>query len=118
MSKFTELKNWCEELPQGAIYRTTEEVCWEIGAKGSGLNFDVPKGYIFDVSIPLLLRWILSPRDEKFLKAGCLHDYALHEKGWDRVSAGALFASALKAEGVNKYKRLAMVISVIVWKWR
>jgi len=47
------------------------------------------------------------------LKAAALHDHALASK-WDRVCSAALFADALKADGVSRRTRLAMTIGVIV----
>ncbi len=117
MSLFTELLDWC--VPIGGIrYRTTRELCWEVGCKDSGLWVRVPTDYAFDVSIPKLLRWALDPHNPKYLKAGALHDFLLHDRLWDRVSSAAAVSDALKAEGVGRGKRLAMVLAVISWKWR
>lgn len=117
MSKFTDLKNWYLPLT-GIDYITVKEVPWEVGRKGSNLWLIVPDGYTFNVSIPRCLWWLLSPQDPRFLAAACLHDYALHVETWDRVSAAAGFSDALKAMGVGRWTRLAMVLSVIAYRWR
>lgn len=116
MSKFTELTDWYEPIG-GIRYRTTREVPWEIGTPGSELWITVPVGYDFDVSIPRLLRWIFDPHDARYLKAGALHDYALHELYWSRVAAAAAFSEALRADQVSLWRRLPMVLSVIVHKF-
>lgn len=117
MSAFTDLNDWYEPIG-GIRYRTTKELCWEVGRKGSLLWMKVPPGFEFDVSIPKLMRWMLDPHNPKYLKAGALHDYLLHVQLWERVASAAAFSDALKAEGVRRMKRLAMVLAVISWKWR
>ena len=101
----------------GAGYITTAPLFWELGRKGSGLWLQVEPGFGFDVSVPVLLRWLFDPHDPRYLKAAALHDFALLD-GWDRVSAAAAFAGALAAVGVGRGERLAMVLAVIVWRWR
>ncbi|WP_347837766.1 DUF1353 domain-containing protein [uncultured Planktomarina sp.] len=117
MSGFTGLSGWYRPS-RGVKYLTTKPVEWENGAKGSGHWVRVPEGYEFDVSIPRALWWLLSPRDARFHKAACLHDYCLHVLEFGRVSSAASFSDALKATGVGKWTRLAMVLSVIVWRWK
>jgi Protein of unknown function (DUF1353) len=107
--------NWCE--PFGERYVTTQGVKWEIGAKGSGLFLYLPIGFEFDVSIPRYLGWIFDRHDPRYLKAAALHDYALHRLSWGRVSAAAPFSEALRAAGVGRVRRLAMVLAVTIHKW-
>lgn len=106
---------WCRHIG-GIDFETTAPLRWEIGAKGSGDWLEVPEGFRFQTSIPRGLRWLFSPMDRRYLRAACLHDYALHVRGWDRVSAAAPFATALRDE-VNEWKALAFTIAVITWKW-
>ena len=116
MSDFTDLIDWYR--PVGGIrYRTIKPVPWEIAAKGSGLRIVVPVDYEFDVSIPWFLRWLFDPHDARYLKAGALHDYALHVLSWSRVAAAASFSEALSADDVKLWRRLPMVLSVIVYKF-
>ena len=117
MSEFTDLENWCERT-EGVRFVTVKGLGWEIGRKGSGLWIRVPVGFPFDVSIPRWMWFALSPTDPRFLKAACLHDYALYALGWDRVSSAAAFSEALRASGVGRTLRLAMVVSVIAWRWK
>jgi len=116
MSAFTAAHAWCTR--DGPRYRATRPLRWEIGAKGSGLWITVPPGFAFDVSIPRGLRWAFDPHDARYLKAAALHDYAIHELGWPRVAAAALFSEALRAQALGRLHRLAMVLGVIVWKFR
>jgi hypothetical protein len=116
MSAYTELESWY--VPVGGIrYRVVRPVEWEVGRRGSGLWVVVPVGYVFDVSIPLPLRWAFDPRDARYFKAAALHDWAL-EQGWGGVSAAALFSDALKADGVGFLRRLAMVLAVVTYQFR
>jgi hypothetical protein len=116
MSRFTSLNNWYAPT-KGIRFRTTQEVPWEIGNEGSGLWITVPVDYEFDVSIPWTLRWLFDPKNPRYLKAGALHDYALHELNWTRVAAAAAFSEALRAEKVSLWRRLPMVLGVIVHKF-
>jgi len=123
VSRFTDLKDWCEPVDQGPWWRapfyvTTKSVEWEIGVKGSGLWLRVPEGFTFNVSIPFPLWPILSPRDGRFLKAGALHDYALKELYWASTAAAAPFSESLKAQGVSRLVRWLMVQAVVAWEWR
>ena len=106
--------NWCARRGRG--YITTTQVTWEIGAKGSGLFLYLPAGFRFDVSVPRLLGWAFNRHDPRYLKAAALHDYAL-SLGWGRVSAAAPFSEALRANGVSRSRRLAMVLAVTIHKW-
>lgn len=115
MSRYTTLTDWYVPTT-GIKFRTTKEVCWEIGKIDSGLWLVAPAGYEFDVSIPRALRWIFDPKDPRYLKAAALHDWAL-DLGWDRVSAAAAFSEAMRAQGVSRARRLSMVLSVITYKF-
>lgn len=127
MSRFTATASDAWSIPLRTGYLTVRPLAWEIGRKGSGLWLRVPSDFPFDVSIPRpvalvarLLTWasrgrvmFLNPRNPKYRKAAALHDYALHVLEWDRVSAAAAFASALKVSGVARGTRLIMVGAVI-----
>ncbi|NSY36881.1 DUF1353 domain-containing protein [Leisingera sp. ANG59] len=102
---------------RGRAYVTTEPVSWEIGRPGSGLKLRVPAGFRFDVSVPRWARWVFDPHDPRYLLAAALHDYAIHRLDWCRVSAAAPFSEALRAAGVSRVRRLAMVLAVIIHKW-
>mgnify|MGYP000512614943 CR=1 FL=1 len=116
MSQYTSLVEWYSPHPVRGRYTTTKEVKWEIGATGSGAWLCVPASFDFDVSVPRLTQWAFDPNDERFLKAACLHDYALL-LGWSRTSAAGPFADALTAEGVPPFTRFLMVAAVITWHW-
>lgn len=115
MSFYTEPGDWVEHVA-GIDYRAKLPLIWEVGRKGSGLFFTIPRGRIFDVSVPRLLRWLFSPHDPRFLKAAALHDEMLKD-GWSRLSAGAEFAEALKADQVSSRERMAMWLSVSLLNW-
>ncbi|WP_026756665.1 DUF1353 domain-containing protein [Sediminimonas qiaohouensis] len=115
MSVFTQTHDWCAH--ENGVYRTTGTLRWEIGAKGSDLWVTVPVGFPFDVSIPRGLRWAFDPHDVRYLKAAALHDYAIHELDWPRVTAASLFSEALRAQGLGRLRRLVMVLAVIIWKF-
>lgn len=115
MSDFTRLDDWCLPLSDNR-YITTKPVIWEVAVEGSGWFITIPKGFIFDVSIPKYLRWILSPGNPKYRGAGCVHDYVL-EMGWDWVRAAAEFNLVLKVSKVDLRVRLAMFLAVVLYKY-
>ncbi len=117
MSTYTESETWVRPkgLAQGR-YETDGFLEWELGRKGSDLWVIVPKGFVFDVSIPCGLRWLFDPHDHRFLKAAAIHDWLLR-LGWDRTTAAAVFHEALKADGVSKRTRLVMFLAVFLWKF-
>lgn len=103
---------------RGDRYVTTAPVRWEIGVKGSGLWVSVPAGFRFDVSIPWWAGLAFDRHDPRYLRAAALHDFALHRLRWGRVSAAAPFSEALRADGVSRVRRLAMVLAVTIHNWR
>lgn len=107
--------DWCRR--SGARYVVTRPLSWSIDTDRDA-ELIVPAGFTFDVSIPPALHWLLNPHDTRYLRAACLHDYALHELRWPRVAAAAPFSMALRAEDLGRAHRLAMVLAVIVWNWR
>jgi len=113
----TQPPDWCVPY-SGKRYKVTKGFTWEIGAKGSGLFIFVPSGFVFDGSVPWYLRWLISPHNPRYLLAFALHDYALHELGWDRESAAAPFSEALRACKVDPVRRFAMAVSVFIYKWK
>jgi hypothetical protein len=116
MSAYTSAGDWCEPL-SGILYVSTKPLSWDVGAKGSGLTVTVPAGVRFDVSIPHGLRWLFDPHDPHYLKAAALHDQML-AMGWDRLTAGAIFHQALKADGVSRWRRLVMWLAVSLFKYQ
>lgn len=76
----------------------------------------MPAGFEFDVSVPRWLRWLFDPHRADFHKASALHDHML-TGGWSRITAGAEFHNALKADGVRAIRRLVMLIAVLIWKF-
>jgi hypothetical protein len=115
MSQFTLVKDWVTPTT-GIKFTTTKMLTWELSHVGSNVFLHIPRGFEFDVSIPQLVRWWLSPSEPKFLPAGCIHDWML-KQGWDRVSSAAEFNRALKAYGVSSPKRLLMFLGVALHKW-
>nr|WP_244977894.1 DUF1353 domain-containing protein [Aureimonas jatrophae] len=101
---------------EGIQYRQHGATRWEIGAKGSGWWFEVRDGTVFDVSIPVLLRWIFDPHDPRYLKAAALHDELLRS-GVDRITAAGASNAALAADGVSRPKRFAMTIAVAFYRF-
>jgi len=116
MSAYTKAEDWCVFIG-GITYRVEKPLSWDVGVKNSGLVVTVPKGRIFDVSIPRGLRWLFDPHDPHYLKAAALHDEML-DRNWARTTSGAEFHEALKADGVALWRRLSMWLAVSLFKYR
>lgn len=103
-------------LVGGIKYRLIDAVSWHVGMIGGPVVI-VPPGFEFDVSVPPWLQWLYSPHERKFFKAAALHDYLL-AKGWDRMTSGAIFHDALRADGVPVWRALSMWLAVSLWRYR
>ena len=116
MSAYTSPGKWCVSVG-GILYRVEKPLSWEVGTKSSGMIVTVPKGTIFDVSIPRPLWWLFDPHNPAYLKAAALHDTLLL-RGWPRTTAGAEFHEALRADGVALWRRLVMWLAVSLFRFQ
>jgi hypothetical protein len=114
--RYTKAKDWCAPV-SGIVYRTLVPVVWHIGHARSPYRVIVPAGRRFDVSIPRPFRLIFKPHDPRYLKAAVLHDEMLHHLGFSRLTAGAEFEQALRADGVPVLERLLMWQAVSLFKY-
>lgn len=113
MSAYTE--HFSVEAIDGTRYCLTQVLTWHIG-RVDGPLYIVPAGTLFDVSVPWFLAWLFSPHDHRYLKAAALHDHML-EAGWDRPTAAAQFAMALKADRVPLWRRVPMFLATALWRF-
>jgi hypothetical protein len=101
----------------GGLWRLDCALQWEVGKKGSGLWVLVPPGFETDLaSIPFWARLWFNPADARFAKASALHDY-LVAKGWAPPSASAVFAEALVADGVGRWRASIMGLAVLIYAY-
>lgn len=114
MSVYTENKTTFTFV-SGIQYALDQDLVWSIGCP-DGPKYLVPKGFVFDVSIPKWFRWLYSPHEHSYLKAAAIHDHML-KAGWDRLTAGANFHEALKSDGVSRIRRLTMWLAVSLFKY-
>lgn len=115
MSAYTDHAGSIATRLDGIEYRLERDLVWRIGHV-DGPTYVVPAGFTFEVSVPRALQWLYDPHDRRMLKAAALHDHML-EAGWSRITAGAEFHNALKADEVPAWRRLAALIAVLVWKF-
>lgn len=105
-------------IPQEGIkYKVEKPLAWEVGAPNTlGCIVRVPAGFRFEVSIPWMFRWLMSPHDPRYLRAACFHDFLL-SVGWSRPTAGGVFEEVLEEDGVGKWERRIMWRAVVAVKW-
>lgn len=99
----------------GYTYALVEPLIWHVGTL-NGPVYEVPAGFEFDVSIPWWARWIFDPHAHDYHKAAALHDHMLIA-GWNRMTAGGEFHEALKADKVVLWRRLAMFLAVVLYRY-
>lgn len=114
MSAYTDHFGFAE--PVGGIeYRLLADLDWRIGHEGGPL-YRVPAGFVFDVSFPRWTRWLLDPHRHEYHKASAIHDHML-KAGWSRITSGAEFHNALKADGVPRLARAVFFLAVVFRKY-
>lgn len=78
-----------------------------IGYEGSTLSVRIPEGFLTDgPSIPSIVRWAI-PKSarERAMKAAAVHDLLCEDPRFDRLTADAIFLTAMKAEGTPAFWR-------------
>jgi hypothetical protein len=108
MSRFTGPLTITEHDVDNEVWSLAQELVWEVGEEGSGLEVRVPVGFLSDgASIPWPFSIVLN-RWGRWRRAACLHDhlYALirigepHPHGPTRREADRQFREAMLASGV------------------
>lgn len=115
MSQFTEHRDY--DRLEGIKYRLTRDLVWEVGKKGSGLFVTVPTGYVFDSSIPRIMRWLISPHHPQFLLPAALHDFMLDEK-YDSGTAASQWHQAAIATGMSFCMRFLCLMGILLYTVR
>lgn len=101
MSAATDFRSW--RRVAGGYYILTADLMWEIGKAGSGLWVIIPAGFVFDSSVPRLLRWLVPQSHEPWLLAAAVHDYLL-DAGFDRAFAAGEWCRAARAKAASLAK--------------
>lgn len=115
MSVFTRFDGF--EFVGGIEYRLKNPLVWEIGARGSGWLLFIPAGFVFESSVPRLLRWIVDPHDRRFLAAAAVHDHLL-ETGYRKAFAAGEWHDAAKAMNAPTWLRIPALFGVVLWTVR
>ncbi len=114
MSAYTDWTGHMEPVPGTIRFRASQPLTWELGREGSDLVVTVPALYEHDVSIPRPLWWAFDPLTPAYQRAARLHDWLLDD-GWRAWDATAVFAGALKADGVSRSRRWMMSTAVLLY---
>ena len=100
MVKFSEFDDFSPVEDGSTRYDMGSSTLWEVGRKGSGFTVELNAGRTFDITVPRVLRWFLSPHNRRVLMAAKLHDQLL-EDGFDQAFASSEFRRALRARGAR-----------------
>ena len=95
-------------------YRLDAPLVWEIGNKGTGWSLEIAAGTVFDISVPQLLEWALSPHDRRVLLAAAIHDELLN-RGLDAAFASSEFRRAAIARGCSRPWAWTLFITTLIW---
>ena len=102
------------KTPDGKKYFTISDITWYLGYKNSPWVVLVKRGFIFDISVPRWLRWLVSPDDETLLGPAAIHDWLLQD-GWKRNRAAIEFYQACRAWGVPRWRAFILAGAVLTW---
>jgi hypothetical protein len=120
MSRFTGPLTITEHDVDNEIWSLAEELVWEVGAEGSGIEIRVPVGFLSDgASIPWPLSIVLN-RWGRWRRAACLHDHCHaririgypHPHTPTRKDADRQFYDAMLASGVWRVTALVFRAAV------
>ncbi|MCF6221631.1 MAG: DUF1353 domain-containing protein [Robiginitomaculum sp.] len=100
MSSFTKFQSFVRVASSRTDYALCEKLVWDIGAQGSGWQLIMTTGFRFNISVPHLLEWLLSPHNRQILPAAAIHDELLN-RGHDKAFASSEFRRACIARGVH-----------------
>jgi hypothetical protein len=102
----------------------TADLHWEVGHEGSGLWVLVPAGFVTDLaSIPWWAQWLLNPYAPEMAKASAVHDWLTPSRDegpvadarrWTQQTSAGEFFSALRADAVPRWRRVAVYLGVLV----
>jgi hypothetical protein len=95
-------------------YRLQSPLNWRIGGPLVEHLAIIPAGFTFDSSVPVALRWLLSPHDPRFLLAACVHDWLL-ERGYGRAQAAAEWHDGARAGGAPYGLARWAYVAVAFW---
>ena len=96
-------------------YKVDAGFAWEIGKKNSGWFLRIPAGTEFESSVPRFFHWFLSPDDQRFLKAACVHDTLL-EKGYTRAFADSQWFEVNMSEHTPRIKTLLAYLGMVLYR--
>lgn len=100
-------------LPDGR-YALAQPLRWRIGGPMVDHAVLIPAGFVFDSSVPVWLRWVVSPHDARFLLAALVHDWLLAE-GYGRWQAAAEWFDGALAGGAPRGLARAAFCVVAFW---
>lgn len=86
-----------EDLGDGRRWRTLEEVCYEVGAPGSGWAITVPAGFVTDLASSPWWTWWFMPPSGRYNRAAVVHDWLCEQTNISRPVADAIWIEMLVA---------------------
>lgn len=113
MSEFTEFTAF-SRIEGTDTFVLDASLRWDIGRKGSEWKMVIPKGTLFDISVPWIFRWFLRPDDRQVLPCAALHDELLVQD-YDRPFASAEFRRAAIARGSPSWRGWILFLATLLW---
>lgn len=102
------------------IWRSEQELRYEIGRIGSGLWVISPAGWMTDLATtPRFVWWLLSPFDPDYAGPAIIHDRLCEDREFDRTITDAILYEAMKDWGAPWWKRFLVYRAVRMFSfWR
>lgn len=92
-----------------------EDLVWEVGHEGSGVEIRVPAGFISDgATVPRLLWWLMPAWGDKGTRAAILHDWLL---GQIPLVPGPSYRAA-RAHADRQFLESLLALDVEEWRAR
>ena len=101
---------------KGDRYVLTAPLEWRVGARTSDWRLVVPAGFVFDISVPRVLTWIVSRHHRPWMIGSAIHDYLLAH-GYDPLFAASEWARACRrmAEKDSRRRLVGPAFYAMCW---
>jgi hypothetical protein len=104
-------------LADGRTWYLREPFVYDIGAKDSGNQVQVPAQFLTDfASVPRPLWWLFPPWG-RYGNAAVVHDYLYWEQSRRRAEADVIFLEAMGVLGVSASTRYTLYLAVRAGGW-
>ena len=103
-----------ERIGDSNKYRLIKGIAWSLSPTNHGVCIKIESGFEFDISVPFIFRWLVSPHDPKILMPAALHDKMI-QQDMNRITCSTEFARAARYKGCSKLMCSILFLSTLVY---